>query len=257
MNAYDPSPLVGTRTLYLDLIVKVIANTIYCDPNKSPWGGQVYDPGLRQSGRDWPLVAHSMIGLQRLNNIRQLCERAIKEDVPGDFIETGIWRGGACIAMRAVLKAYGETERKVYCADSFEGLPKPNAAAYPKDAGDRHHEYEQLAIPLEEVKRNFSVYGLLDEQVVFVKGFFKDTLPGLQADRLAVVRLDGDMYESTIQAIEALYPRLSPGGFLIVDDYGAIPACRAAITDYRAAHGIDAPITPIDWTGVWWQKPRA
>jgi macrocin-O-methyltransferase TylF-like protien len=244
------------RALYLDLMAKVITNTIYGDANQSPWAQPTYDAALRDTGRDWPVVAHSMIGMQRMNNLRQLCERTIQEGIPGDFIETGIWRGGACIMMRAVLKAYGDVSRKVYCADSFSGLPKPDPDRYPLDAGDRHHEFEQLAISLGEVKNNFKLYGLLDDQVAFVEGFFKDTLPKLAAQRFSVIRLDGDMYSSTKQALDALYEKLSPGGFIIVDDYGAIPACRSAVEDYRCDHHIDCPIEPIDWTGVWWQKRR-
>jgi predicted O-methyltransferase YrrM len=87
-----------------------------------------------------------------------------------------------------------------------------------------------------------------------VEGFFQDTLPNLDAGPFAVIRLDGDMYGSTIVALENLYPKLSPGGFVVVDDY-ALPACREAVTDYRSAQGIDAKIEEIDWTGVWWRKP--
>jgi hypothetical protein len=243
------------RALYLDLMAKMLVNTIYGDPNQSPWAKPVYDPGARDAGRDWPVVAHSMIGMQRMTSLWQLCERALQENVPGDLIETGIWRGGACIMMRAVLKAYGDKSRKVYCADSFAGLPKPEPDRYPQDAGDRHHEFEQLAISREDVMKNFDAYGLLDDQVEFVEGFFADTLPKLNARNFAVIRLDGDMYASTIQSLDSLYPKLSPGGFLIVDDYGAIPACRAAVEDFRRAHNIDCPTTKIDWTGIWWQKP--
>jgi O-methyltransferase len=90
--------------------------------------------------------------------------------------------------------------------------------------------------------------------VQFLKGWFKDTLPQAPIERLAVARLDGDMYESTMTAIEALYPKVQPGGFVIVDDYGAVPACKRAIEDYRARFGITEPIETIDWTGVYWRK---
>jgi O-methyltransferase len=109
-------------------------------------------------------------------------------------------------------------------------------------------------VPLEEVKANFARYGLLDDQVRFVPGWFRDTLPGAPIERIGLLRLDGDMYESTYVALEALYPRLSPGGYLVVDDYGAIPSCRRAITDYRAANHIEDPIHEIDWTGVYWRR---
>ncbi|CUH89609.1 Macrocin O-methyltransferase [Phaeobacter sp. CECT 5382] len=249
----DTSP--QANSLYLDLMEKCLANTIYGDDPTDPWTGKKYHVALRENGKDWPSKAHTMIGAKRLRNTREMAEAAIKEGIPGDFIETGVWRGGASIMMRAVCKAYGDTSRQVYVADSFEGLPPADPTNFPADTGDVHDTYEELAVSQEQVSANFASYGLLDDQVKFLKGWFKDTLPGLDRT-FAVVRLDGDMYESTIQAIEALYPRLSPGGFLIVDDYGAVPGCKQAIEDYRAANNITAQIFGIDWTGVWWRKPH-
>jgi O-methyltransferase len=246
--------MTDPRALYLDLMTRIVTNTVYGDPNQSPWGKKIYQPNLRADGRDWPMVAHTMVGQKRLENLRQLCERAIVEGIPGDFIETGVWRGGSCILMRAVLAAYADQDRLVWCCDSFEGLPKPDPDKYPADAGDKHHIFTELAIPLEEVRENFDRYGLLDDRTQFVKGLFRDTLHLLKAERFAVIRLDGDMYESTIQALEALYPKLSPGGFAIIDDYGAVPACKTAVEDFRSREGITAPLQTIDWTGVWWQK---
>lgn len=107
---------------------------------------------------------------------------------------------------------------------------------------------------VDEVKSNFSRYELLDEQVCFLKGWFRDTLPSAPIEQLAVIRLDGDMYESTMDALNNLYPKLSVGGYLIVDDYGTIPACAQAVTDYRHAHGITDEIHVIDWTGVYWKR---
>lgn len=212
------------------------------------------DPDARAEGRDWPAMAHTMIGLKRLNNLQSCMETALRDGVPGDFIETGVWRGGATVFMRGLLKAYGITDRKVFVADSFEGLPKPNTDLYPADAGDKHHEFGALAVSLEQVQEHFRVYGLLDDQVRFLKGWFKDTLPAAPIDKLAVARLDGDMYESTMDAIQVLYPKLSPGGFLIVDDYHSVPACAKAIHDYRDKHGIKDDISTIDWSGAFWRK---
>jgi O-methyltransferase len=156
--------------------------------------------------------------------------------------------------MRAILAAHGVTDRRVFVADSFEGLPKPDAEKYPHDKGDRLHRYEALAVSKEEVEHNFAKYGLLDEQVVFLKGWFADTLPTAPVDQLAVLRLDGDMYQSTMDALKPLYPKLSSGGYCIVDDYYAIEQCRAAVDDYRAAHGLTEELHQIDWTGVYWRK---
>ena len=214
-----------------------------------------YDPELRAVGQDWPARADSMIGLRRMDNLQECIETVLREDVPGDLIETGVWRGGATIFMRGVLKAHGDTTRTVWVADSFEGLPPPDAARYPADAGDTLFKLGGLAIGVDRVRHNFERYDLLDDQVRFLPGWFKDTLPSAPIQQIAVMRLDGDLYESTWQAIEALYPKLSPGGFCIVDDYGdLVTQCQQAIHDYRQAHGIAEPIVDIDGTGAFWRK---
>lgn len=239
--------------LYLDTLEQVLVGAIYEDPAQDPWSENRFDPERRAAGRDWPLHAHTMIGSRRLHNLRELTERVLEEDVAGDLIETGAWRGGACIMMRAVLAAYGVRNRRVVVADSFAGLPKPDPAKFPADSGDIHHTYPVLAISLEEVKRNFAKYNLLDEQVLFLKGWFKDTLPAAPIDRLAILRLDGDMYQSTIEALSCLYPKLSAGGFCIVDD-GNVPNCRTAVRDFRQDQGVSEEIVNIDDWGFYWRK---
>lgn len=211
------------------------------------------DRERRAEGMDWPLSATTMVGLRRLDNIQACVERIVAEDVPGDLIETGVWRGGASIFMRGALEAYGDRERTVWVADSFQGLPKPDAQRYPRDEGDPLWRFRELAVPVEEVQRNFERFGLLDDRVRFLVGWFKDTLPDAPVERLSLIRLDGDMYESTSVALESLYPKLSPGGFVIVDDYG-VPGARAATDDFRADHGIEEPLEQIDWVGAFWRK---
>lgn len=210
-------------------------------------------PDRVEEGRYWPAYADTMIGLGRLDNIQFCVETVLAENVKGDFIETGVWRGGACIFMRAILAARGVTDRRVFVADSFQGLPKPNPAKYPADRDDVHYAQPSLAVAQSEVERNFRKYGLLDDQVVFLIGFFADTLPSAPVEDIAVLRLDGDMYGSTMEALEALYPKLSIGGFCIVDDY-ALEGCRLAVDEYRQRNGIDHEILRIDWTGVYWRK---
>jgi O-methyltransferase len=213
-----------------------------------------YDPELRQNGRDWPSRADSMIGIRRMDNLQGCVEDVLAKDVPGDLIETGVWRGGASILMRAVLKSHGVTDRKVWCADSFEGLPRPDRIRYGADVNDIHFKFEGLRVGVEQVRHNFERYGLLDDQVEFLVGWFEATLPDAPIDKLAVLRLDGDMYSSTIQALDALYAKLQPGGYCIVDDYGAVPACRQAVEDFRTQHGITELIQDIDGYGAYWQK---
>lgn len=258
------------RTAYLDLLGDAIINVIYDDPaiaKKKPKGlkkllgaergAEAFDPDKRAAGRDWPSMAHSMIGRARMANLRMACCDVIEKGVPGDFIETGVWRGGACIMMRGILRAYGDTTRRVWVADSFEGLPKPDAAKYAADRKDRHHTVEVLAVSLEQVQDNFRRYGLLDDQVRFLKGWFRDTLPTAPIERLAVLRLDGDMYESTMDGFVNLYHKVSPGGYVIVDDYHAVPACKTAVHDFLAGLGPKGAVQihEIDGTGVYWQVP--
>jgi O-methyltransferase len=218
----------------------------------------VLDPvRARAEGRDWPLFAQTMIGVERMRNVRRCAERVVAEEVPGDLIEAGAWRGGAAILMRGVLKAYEAEDRVVWVADSFQGLPRPDPDRYPADRGDQLHDVELLSVPVDEVRENFRHYGLLDDRVRFVEGWFRDTLPGLRDHRWSVVRVDADMYESTTDALVNLYDGLSPGGFLIVDDFHSAPACREAVEDFRREREIHEPIEQIDWTGVFWRKARS
>lgn len=249
--------LTHLRTLYIDLMIRILANTIYEDPSIHPYFPKDYDADKRQTGLDWPQTAHTMVGVARLKNLAELMSKAMDAKIPGDFIETGVWRGGCCILMRSILGLYEDKQRRVFVADSFEGLPPPKSDVYEADKDDPHHTYAELAVSQEQVQSNFDRYGLLDEQVVFLKGFFSDTLPQLTGQTFALLRLDGDMYESTYCALEALYPQLSPGGYIIIDDFGAIEGCRKAVEEYRTVHGITAPMAEVDWTGVWWQKPAA
>ena len=194
-----------------------------------------------------------MIGTKRLNNIQFCIESVVKNNVPGDFIETGVWRGGSCIFAKSLFNILDKT-RTVWVADSFEGLPKPNTELYPDDAGDDLFSLEQLRISKEQVQENFERFNLLDDKVKFLKGWFKDTIPNAPIDKLAIVRLDGDMYESTMDGLVHLYHKLSSGGFLIIDDYGTIPACKKAVHDFREKHTITEEIINIDGSGYFWQK---
>lgn len=291
---------------YLDLLKKCLTRYLFIDEEVREligwgWKRTLYSPvdrllskgGLRVSrvggsaaarevGRDRPTHAETMIGLRRLDNIQMCVTDAVRRGVPGDLIEAGVWRGGATIFMRATLAALGDTTRRVWVADSFQGLPRPKPDRYPADAQfdrrlrlmskiglgalnsewvvqmsealwNRLHD-RVLAVTVDDVKSNFARYGLLDHRVEFLVGWFADTLPVAPIEKLAVMRLDGDLYESTMDALSSLYPKLSVGGYVIVDDYGCIDACRQAVTDYREAQAINDEIKPIDWTGVYWQR---
>jgi len=282
MNAPPTSPPATPEELYLDLLKRTLCRYAFGDSlrpvafNKGTlpralWaplrklletaGVELvrrvpFDPEARTEGRDWPPDAETMIGLKRLHNLQSCVTDVIRRQVPGDLIETGVWRGGACIFMKGILRAYRDESRTVWVADSFRGLPKPDAGKYPADAGDEHWVYANLAVSAAQVRAAFERYGLLDERVRFLEGWFKDTLPDAPIDRLAVARLDGDMYESTMDALIPLYDRLSIGGYLIVDDYGAVAGCRQAVEDFRGRKGITEPVVSVDWTGVYWRRER-
>lgn len=286
----DTPPQSDPATCYLNLIKRTLTDLIYIDnpmSNLVPWipkkstatwkrlvmgmlqqvlrryqislaepaqsFGEHSTEDHRMLGRDWPARAHTMIGLKRLDNLETCVETVLREGIPGDLIETGVWRGGACIFMRAILKVHDEHGRRVWVADSFKGLPPPDAANYAPDAGDTHYTHDFLAVSREQVESNFSRYGLLDDQICFLEGWFKDTLPNAPIERLAVIRLDGDMYESTIQVLETLYDKLSPGGFVIIDDYMLKP-CAQAVHDFRRIRNITDPIQDIDGVGAFWRR---
>ena len=241
------------RAAYLDLMRDSLIGRLNEDPPLPACKVDGYLGNYRENGWDWPSKAPSMIGAKRMNNVRSECERVIEAGIPGDFMETGVWRGGACIMMRAVLNAYQLVDRRVIAADSFAGLPPPSEGIA-ADAGADFHTYEDFAVPLDDVKATFARYGLLDAQVIFLQGLFKDTLPTAPVETLALLRLDGDMYESTMDGLVNLYDKVSLGGTLIVDDYYLFEAHRKAVDEFRAAHRITDPIVQIDDFGGFWIK---
>jgi hypothetical protein len=294
--------------LYLDAIKRAVTNILYedlpvfvYDHTHRPFLAKEFSLRRRVLGEDGPNLAHTMIGIKRIMNLQHCVEDTLRNNVPGDLLEAGAFRGGASIFMRAVLKAHGVEDRRVIVCDAFEpnvaipwlvGTVLKVLASFPSRHWHRllfkllqalgipggfpaisdpsnemlqfgmwmlkhHRECNKLSAGgIDEVRRNFAKYGLLDEQVVFVKGFFADTLPRAPIERLAILRIDADTYESTLDALTLLYPKLSPGGFCIIDDYGSFPDCRRATSEFRAGYGIPAEIVAIDNLGVYWQKGR-
>jgi O-methyltransferase len=281
-----PATAIDGPELYLELLKKCLTRSVFGeefhlvdDPRQGPASllGHVYRPirkllarrnlvlvqrvdqAQREQGMNvWPTSAETMLGQARLDNVQQCVEAVLRDDVPGDLLEAGVWRGGAAILMRGVLAAHGDTERTVWVADSFRGLPPPDPERYPADAGDSHWTFPQLAIPVEEVQGNFARYGLRDERVRFLEGWFKDTLRDAPIERLSVLRIDADMYESTMDALAALYAKVSVGGYVIIDDYlnEGLSGCRQAVDDFRAAYGSTEEIHAVDWTAAYWRKQR-
>jgi hypothetical protein len=259
----DPEAL---RTAYLDLLKLALcdlAGAHTLTVSRSGDGRATDQPlftrelakpelGLRAAGGDWPFSGLTMVGLVRLDDIQRCVETVVEDEVPGDMIEAGAWRGGASILMRATLDTRGARDRTIWVADSFQGLPKPDES-FPEDRALDLSWLDYLAVPREEVQRSFERFGL-GEGVRFVEGFFEDTLPTLTDRTWSLLRLDGDTYESTWVALESLYPGLSSGGYVVVDDYLLISECRRAVDEYREVHGIEEPIERIDQIGVRWRR---
>lgn len=288
-----PAPPPGRRAaeLYLDLLKGCLTRELFIDeeyvdaawwPDSLPLGDPdevwraIEDQGsnlrvvrpnrkrqARKDGRDAPPTAETMIGRKRLDNVHELAVRVLVEDVPGDFVETGVWRGGTIAFLRAVLAAYDDDDRRVWACDSFQGLPEPDVERFPIDhtlhldstpGSDDANLKVQLAVSAKQVRANIRRYGLLDRRIEFLEGWFADTLPDAPIERISLLRLDGDLYQSTIESLTHLEPKVSPGGFIVVDDYNGLEACRQAVTDYRRDHGIEDEIHEVDWTGAWWRK---
>lgn len=253
----DPKPTTLRDKLKFYVVQKawdrnllIVAPKKFANPEKSNWG----------------LFSYTMIGEPRLDNIRMCIEDVIRNNIPGDLIETGVWRGGATIFMRAVLKVHDVTDRTIWVADSFEGLPdlSEKDGAYTLDAGvdvktinGRGPLELALAVSEDRVRQNFAKFDLLDGQVKFLKGWFCDTLPKAPIDKLAILRLDGDMYESTMDALTALYRKVSVGGYVIVDDYYSWPQCAKAVDEFRTTNSIKEPMIRIDDAALYWKVERA
>jgi O-methyltransferase len=210
-----------------------------------------FDAATREMGEDWPMFGFSMIGMKRMSNVEHAVATVISAQVPGDFVECGVWRGGAAIFARAALDVLGGEERTVWLCDSFEGMPDRTSddMADPALKGTTY-----LEASLEDVKSNFERFDLLSDRVKFVKGWFSESLPGAPIGKIAILRLDGDYYSSTMDALNALYERVSPGGFIIIDDYYAFASCKSAVTDFCKKQKINPELHEIDNNAVYWRR---
>jgi O-methyltransferase len=206
---------------------------------------------------------YTMASTERLVNAYDLCVRSQNENVPGAFVECGVWRGGCSGAM-----AYAgrKNSRLIHLFDSFEGLPEPVSAvdgALSVQYSDNRARGELKAIgqcvaPIEDVRTLLSVLRIDFSKVVFHKGWFQDTLPtdAQSIGSIAVLRLDGDWYESTKVCLNYLYDKVSPGGYVIIDDYGHWEGCKRAIDEFFQVRRIKAELVYVDYAGRYFQKPR-
>lgn len=201
----------------------------------------------------WKIDAASrpltLLGKAQIDLIEDCVVRLEAEGIQGDFLEAGVWRGGVIALLRALVTAYG-IDRKIHAADSFAGIPLNTRFKHdPVDLWP-----DRWAAGLDEVKANLERFGLLDDRIAFLPGLFDDTLPRLTDERFALVRLDSDSYDSVLTSLDWLYPRLSRGGIVIVDDWH-LPGCRFAVDAYRTRHGIIDAVQETGGNG-WWVKTQ-
>ncbi|MBQ9536167.1 MAG: hypothetical protein IJU79_00085 [Desulfovibrionaceae bacterium] len=208
--------------------------------------------GRRIDLRNYCDYAYSMIGKARMDNIEFCLDIIRNENIPGDLLETGVCRGGAVIFMKGYLYAYNINNKHIFAADSYQGLPEPSRKE-DENLDLSVDKYPCLAISLEKVKETFKRYNLLDDQIIFLKGWFKDTLPNAPIKNLCLLRLDGDLYESTYDSLEYCYHKVVEGGFVIIDDYETLSVCKKAVNDFRNRNNITEKIEKIDESSIFWR----
>lgn len=237
------------RNAYLDLIKRVITNYAYLGGDNT---FAEFTP-IRQynlEAQKWLIDPQSrpmtLLSIGQLEMIQDAVIDIERRNIRGDFIEAGIWRGGAIIFMRALLKAYDIGQRQIIAADSFEGIPQNVTFKHdPVDAWQ-----DRWAASLEEVKGNIERLGLLDDRIEFLPGYFADSLGAMAKREFALIRLDSDSYDSVMTSLEHLYPRLSPGGIIIIDDWHLV-GCRFAVDAYRKQHDITEEVVARDGNAYW------
>ena len=179
------------------------------------------------------------------DRVAALClaiEYILRRGIPGDVVECGVWKGGSSMAAAWSLLHGGDTSRTLHLFDTFEGMPPPadmdlrrdGVAATEIFAAHHVHNQHWIRSPLEEVKTNLALTGYPVEKIKFIQGKVEETIPAASPDKIAVLRLDTDWYESTKHELEHLYPLLSEGGVLIVNDYGFWQGARHAVDEYFA-----------------------
>lgn len=191
-------------------------------------------------------VPMTLLGKGQLDLIERATLDLEARDVRGDFIEAGVWRGGAIILLRALCDEHRMANRQIIAADSFSGIPKNTR--FKHDPVDLWEDRWEAGI--DEVRGNISQHEPLDDRIEFVEGYFADTLPALADRQFALIRLDSDSYDSVLTSLEHLYPQLSSGGIIIIDDWH-LPGCRFAVDRYRADQGIAEPMHEDSGNGYW------
>jgi O-methyltransferase len=203
-------------------------------------------------------AAYTMTSVERMYALYGAIHHVIRAGIPGELVECGVWRGGSSMMAALVLMQLGDSERRLYLYDTFAGMPEPGEldidargqSAHPTwQTAQRQDINEWCYSSLTEVRENLLSTGLPTERLHLVEGLVEETIPATAPERIAVLRLDTDWYESTRHELEHLYPRLSPGGVLIIDDYGHWAGARAAVDRYFAKSVKPPLLHRIDNTG--------
>jgi O-methyltransferase len=206
---------------------------------------------------------YTMTTPPRVYALVRAVEYVASRDVPGAIVECGVWRGGSMMAAALTLRRVGAANRNLYLYDTFAGMPPPSEADTTRSgerAADLLAQNDETShiwaiASLEDVRTAMLSVGYPQDRIHFVEGLVEETLPGTAPDEIALLRLDTDWYESTKHELEHLYPRLAPGGVLILDDYGHWQGARRAVDEYLADNGITLLLNRIDSTARLAVKP--
>jgi len=197
-------------------------------------------------------------GPERIQALLTATKYVVRSGISGDMVECGVWMGGSMMVVARALRRMNEVSRNLHLFDTFAGMSSATA----KDRDFRGKEATRLMAqarrssddiwalaPLETVKKNMESTGYPSERIHYKVGRVEDTLPGEAPEQIALLRLDTDWYESTRHEMEHLFPRLTPGGVLIVDDYGHWEGAKRAVDEYIESHGLKILLNRIDYTG--------
>eukprot|EP01097_Dermamoeba_algensis_P009303 TRINITY_DN6525_c0_g1_i1.p1 TRINITY_DN6525_c0_g1~~TRINITY_DN6525_c0_g1_i1.p1 ORF type:complete len:416 (-),score=108.94 TRINITY_DN6525_c0_g1_i1:94-1341(-) len=216
-----------------------------------------FDQVQRMNGKDWPMIGLTMAGQVRIDSLRSAVEGVIKNNVEGDWVECGVWRGGSSIYAKALFDSLDRVnnDRLVWLVDSFVGLPPPR-----KSGMDtlKWSKLNYLRVPLDEVQENFRAFNLLDDKVKFCQGYFVNSLPkcGCRNRKIAILRMDGDMYESTMDQLFNLYERVVVGGYVLIDDW-MLRSTSLALEHFFGYHAVKENIIPLTDGSAYFIKTQA
>lgn len=248
--------MTGSR--YLDLLKATLSDTVFSpEPVRgSPHYQADFVRHYFASSR-----ALTCLPRRRLDHLEGCIRTIHAEGIEGDLLEAGVWRGGAVALMRATLLELGLDDRVVWAADSFQGLPDVDAARFPREAHAlasdvMQQDLRRLRAGLDEVLVGLRRLDLLDENVRFLTGWFRESLAHVPIDALALLHVDCDLHDSTTEVLTGLYPLVTAGGFVVVDDYGenSWTHCAEAVDRFRTEHEIHEPLVAVDTECVYWRK---